>query len=86
MKPNTANIVHPPVTDTGWVNEAVRASLKQRPDLIHIVGPDDVAEVIAFLCSDEAARITGQVLFVDGGFTASQGQYFRAARKMAMQS
>lgn len=48
--------------------------------------PSDIADAIAFLCSDEAAWITGQVLFVDGGFTASQGQYFRAARKMAMQS
>ena len=48
--------------------------------------PTDIADAICFLCSDEASWITGQVLFVDGGFTASQGQYFRAARKMAMPS
>lgn len=48
--------------------------------------PTDIADAIAFLCSDESSWITGQVLFVDGGFTASQGQYFRAARKMARQS
>ena len=46
--------------------------------------PTDIADAIAFLCSPESSWITGQVLFVDGGFTASQGQYFRAARKMAM--
>lgn len=48
--------------------------------------PSDIADAISFLCSDASEWITGQVLFVDGGFTASQGQYFRAARKMAMQS
>jgi NAD(P)-dependent dehydrogenase (short-subunit alcohol dehydrogenase family) len=31
---------------------------------------DDVANTIAWLVSDEAAWITGQVLPVDGGFTA----------------
>jgi NAD(P)-dependent dehydrogenase (short-subunit alcohol dehydrogenase family) len=30
--------------------------------------PDDMGEVGAFLCSDEAAYITGQSLVVDGGF------------------
>lgn len=48
--------------------------------------PTDIADAIAFLCSDEASWITGQVLFVDGGFTAAQGQFFRAARKSAMPS
>jgi 3-oxoacyl-[acyl-carrier protein] reductase len=29
--------------------------------------PEDIAAAAAFLCSDEASFITGQVLYVDGG-------------------
>ena len=54
----TANIVHPPVTDTGWVTEDVRKHVAERADLIHIASPDEVAEVIAFLVSNEARLIT----------------------------
>ena len=43
--------------------------------------PEDIANAISFLCSDEASWVTGQTLFVDGGFTSSHGQFFRAARK-----
>jgi NAD(P)-dependent dehydrogenase (short-subunit alcohol dehydrogenase family) len=47
----TANIVHPPVTDTGWITDAVRHHVAGRPDLIHIAEPSEVAAIIAFLAS-----------------------------------
>ena len=43
--------------------------------------PEDISDAISFLVSDQAGWVTGQVLFVDGGFSASHGQFFRWARK-----
>lgn len=34
-----------------------------------LVQPEDVAGVVAFLCSSDASMICGQVIVVDGGFT-----------------
>jgi 3-oxoacyl-[acyl-carrier protein] reductase len=34
-----------------------------------VAEPDDIARVIAFLCSDEARHITGQTITVDGGMS-----------------
>jgi 3-oxoacyl-[acyl-carrier protein] reductase len=58
----TANMVYPPVTDTGWITPQVRASVEQRADLLHIAEPDDVAEVIVYLCSDYARLITANIV------------------------
>jgi 3-oxoacyl-[acyl-carrier protein] reductase len=58
----TANVVHPPVTDTGWVTDAVRQQVAASPTLIHIATPDEVAEVIAYLASEAATLITGNTL------------------------
>ena len=58
----TANVVHPPVTDTGWITDAVREHVAASTTLIHIARPDEVAEVIAFLASDAAALITANVI------------------------
>jgi 3-oxoacyl-[acyl-carrier protein] reductase len=35
----TANMVHPPVTDTGWVSDAVRDAVAASPTLVHIALP-----------------------------------------------
>jgi 3-oxoacyl-[acyl-carrier protein] reductase len=58
----TANVLHPPVTDTGWVTPAVREEVSQSNELIHIASPDEVADVVAFLCSERAGLITANVI------------------------
>lgn len=57
----TANIVHPPVTDTGWITDDVRAFVAASTDLVHIAQPVEVAEVIGWLCTDAARLVTGTV-------------------------
>jgi 3-oxoacyl-[acyl-carrier protein] reductase len=58
----TANVVHPPVTDTGWVSDDVRAFVADDPVLVHVAEPDEVAKVIAWLCSDDARMVSGSVI------------------------
>jgi len=58
----TANVLYPPVTDTGWVNDGVRRFVESDSDHIHVAEPSDVAEVIAWLCSDAARMITGNII------------------------
>jgi 3-oxoacyl-[acyl-carrier protein] reductase len=58
----TANVVYPPVTDTGWVTDTIRQAAAADPALIHIASPADVAEVITYLASDAAALITANVI------------------------
>jgi enoyl-ACP reductase-like protein len=58
----TSNVIHPPVTDTGWVTEQVRDFVKNSRELFHVATPDEVADVIAYLCSDQAKLITANVI------------------------
>ena len=58
----TANMVYPPVTDTGWVTDSVRRHVAESSSLVHVASPEEVAEVIAFLVSDAAALVSGNVV------------------------
>jgi 3-oxoacyl-[acyl-carrier protein] reductase len=58
----TANMVHPPVTDTGWVTDEVRQAVAASATHVHVATPQEVADVICYLVSDAAALITGNVI------------------------
>ena len=58
----TANVVIPPVTDTGWVTDEVRDGVATSSTHFHIAAPDQVADVIAYLASEAAWLITGNVI------------------------
>ncbi|MCI8454205.1 MAG: 3-oxoacyl-[acyl-carrier-protein] reductase [Lachnospiraceae bacterium] len=47
--------------------DTVKEAMKEQIPLKHFGETEDVAEAAAFLASDEAAYITGQVLHIDGG-------------------
>lgn len=65
------NCVAPGVIDTDMLaalDEPQRQALREETPLGRLGTPEDVAAVIAFLLSDEAGFVTGQVLSPNGGF------------------
>lgn len=64
----TVNAVNPGPTDTGWMTDAIREQLLPKFKAGRIGRPEDAANIIAFLASEEAHWITGQVISSEGGF------------------
>jgi glucose 1-dehydrogenase len=53
-----------------WIDDPVkRAMVESHIPMRRAGDAEEMAAVTAFLCSDEAAYITGQTLFIDGGLT-----------------
>jgi len=66
----TANCIAPGFIDTEMTKklpDAVKEAVKELIPLRKFGNVDDVAKAVAFLASDDAGYITGQVLCVDGG-------------------
>lgn len=64
----TMNAVNPGPTDTGWMTEEIKQQLLPKFLLGRVGVPEDAARLVAFLASDEAEWITGQVIHSEGGF------------------
>ncbi|GAA1365304.1 glucose 1-dehydrogenase [Arthrobacter rhombi] len=73
----TVNCVCPGPADTPLFagisaeNPKLRAALEKSIPLRRLAQPEDLANAVAFLASDEASYITGQTLSVSGGLTMS---------------
>ncbi|MFI0354095.1 SDR family NAD(P)-dependent oxidoreductase [Actinomadura sp. 9N407] len=71
----TSNVVCPGPTDTAMVrtvsdqHPGLLDKLAKQIPLRRIGRPDDIAGLVAFLCTDRAEYITGQTLSVSGGIT-----------------
>jgi 3-oxoacyl-[acyl-carrier protein] reductase len=61
------NVVAPGLIETDMVKEAPVEQIKQIIPMARLGKPEEVANVIRFLCSNDASYITGQVIGINGG-------------------
>lgn len=62
------NVVAPGPIQTGYITPDQETRIAESTPLRRVGRPDDVADVICFLCSDQSRWVTGQTLFVGGGW------------------
>ncbi len=66
----TVNVVAPGYIDTdmtSYLNDEEKDNIIEQLSIKRIGSPEDIANIVSFLCSDESEYITGQVIKVDGG-------------------
>ena len=68
----TVNIVAPGPIQTGWLTPDQETAISAGTPLRRCGTPEDVADVMVFLASDQAHWLTGQLLYVGGGWRMHQ--------------
>ena len=63
----TVNCVAPGPTQTGWIDEDFEKVVLPLIPMGKLISPEDIAQTILFLSSEQAKMLTGQVIKVSGG-------------------
>ena len=63
----TVNCVAPGPTQTGWIDADLENAVIPLIPMGKLIQPEDIAETILFLASEQARMLTGQVIKVSGG-------------------
>ena len=63
----TVNCVAPGPTQTGWIDKELEKAVLPLIPMGKLIRPEDIAETILFLASEQAKMLTGQVIKVSGG-------------------
>ncbi len=63
----TVNAISPGAVQTGWITSELQKQIQETYPLRRVGKPEDIANAVVFLASNQADWITGQVLHVGGG-------------------
>ena len=68
----TSNVIAPGYIETdmtAFLTDEQKDNIIEQLSIKRIGKPEDIANIVSFLCTDESEYITGQVISVDGGIT-----------------
>lgn len=63
----TVNVVSPGPVQTGYITPEMEGDIRRRTPLGRVGYPEDIADVVLFLASEQARWVTGQTIRVNGG-------------------
>ena len=64
----TVNVVCPGATQTGYITPESEEWIINETPLGRLGQPEEIADVITFLASEQARWLTGQLIYASGGF------------------
>ncbi|UCF95426.1 MAG: SDR family oxidoreductase [Desulfobacterales bacterium] len=70
----TVNVVSPGPVQSGYISPQMEEALIADIPLRRVGRPEDIADTVVFLASEQAGWITGQIIFVHGGHRMALGQ------------